>query len=358
MDNTYLRLIFAFVIAFLLSLATSPIVRIVAIKIGAVDEPRGERHKHKRVVATAGGIAIFYSFLITVLCFLNISHAIRGLLIGGIIITALGLIDDISGIKYYIKFIVQILVALLVVYHGIKIEKLNIPFIGMQLIFGDYATPVTVLWIVAITNSINLLDGLDGLAAGISTISAITLVVTAILMSDPVIAILAVILAGAGSGFLPFNKYPAKMFLGDTGSTFLGFNLACISIMGLFKLYAVMSFSVPLLILCLPLLDTTIAFTRRILKGKSPFKADRGHIHHKLVDKGLSQKMAVFTLYTISALLSLSSIVMMLGGQSGQWRALTLIIAVLFIVIVGYYFMPDMMKHTRDLYGKPKEENK
>ena len=170
--------------------------------------------------------------------------------------------------------------------------------------------PVTVLWIVAITNSVNLIDGLDGLANGVSAISATTMLVIALTVAEAQVAILMAALAGACIGFLPYNLNPAKIFMGDTGSTFLGYILAVVSIQGLFKFYTIISFAVPFLMLGLPIFDTCFAFIRRIAHGQSPMHADRSHVHHRLIDMGFSQKQAVAVLYIISAILGLSAVVL------------------------------------------------
>ena len=180
---------------------------------------------------------------------------------------------------------------------------------------GMLSVPITVLWIVAITNSVNLIDGLDGLAVGVSAISATTVLVIAIVVSESQVAIVMAALVGACVGFMPYNLNPAKMFMGDTGATFLGYILATMSIQGLFKFYAVVSFAVPFLILGLPIFDTSFAFIRRIAHGQSPMRPDRSHIHHRLIDMGLSQKQAVATLYVISAILGLSAVMLTTSNE-------------------------------------------
>lgn len=203
--------------------------------------------------------------------------------------------------------------ALVAVLEGNRIEFLSNPNIFSKEPFwelGWLSIPISVLWIVAITNSVNLIDGLDGLACGVSTISSMTLLVIALIVSEPDVAILMAALAGACIGFLPYNLNPAKIFMGDTGSTFLGFILATVSIQGLFKFYAIISFAVPFLMLGLPIFDTCFAILRRVAKGQSPMSPDRGHIHHRLIDMGFSQKQAVAVLYIISAILGLSAVVL------------------------------------------------
>ena len=174
--------------------------------------------------------------------------------------------------------------------------------------------PITVIWIVAVTNSVNLIDGLDGLADGVSTIGALTMLIIALMMGDLEIAVITAALVGACVGFIPYNRNPAKIFMGDTGSTFLGFMLATVSVIGLFKLYAVISFIVPFIILGFPIFDTASAFTRRILKGQNPMKADRSHTHHKLIDMGMNQKQAVATLYMVAGVLGLCAVMIVTTG--------------------------------------------
>ena len=335
--NTVLRMIFILVVAGLMSYAATPIVRVIAFKIGAVDVPKDERRVHKKPIARLGGLAIFYGFIVAVFCFCNIDHQLQGILIGAVIIVGMGIIDDIRGIRASIKFLVQIIAAMVVVYHGVKIDNFTNPF-GGYIKLGPYAAPITVLWIVGITNAVNLIDGLDGLAVGISSITAVTLVTIALITGDYSTAMVVLALAGAGFGFIPHNFFPAKIFMGDTGSTFLGFTLGCIAVTGLFKVYAVISFAVPFLILALPIFDTGFAIIRRIAKGQSPMAPDRGHLHHRLIDMGFTQKQAVVILYITSAMLSMSAVVMMI---SGALRAVVLILAVIIMVLGGKRFIAE-----------------
>ena len=195
---------------------------------------------------------------------------------------------------------------------------------------GWASVPITILWIVGITNAVNLIDGLDGLANGVSTISALTMLVIALLVSEAQTALVMASLVGACVGFMPYNRNPAQMFMGDTGSTFLGYILATISIQGLFKYYAIISFAVPFLILGLPMFDTLFAIVRRLAHGQNPMSPDRGHIHHRLIDMGLSQKQAVAALYVVSSILGLSAVVL---TTSGAMRAMLFLFAV---AVVGF----------------------
>ena len=202
---------------------------------------------------------------------------------------------------------------MIAVAHGVVIEFFSNPIIFSNkelLVLGWLAIPVTVLWIVGITNSVNLIDGLDGLAVGVSTIASTTMFVVALLVSEGNVALLLAALMGACVGFMPYNLNPAKIFMGDTGALLLGYVLSTVSVVGMFKTYALVTFVVPILALFLPLFDTVCAFFRRILRGQSPMHPDRGHLHHRLIDMGLSQKQAVAILYSLSAVLGLCAVVL------------------------------------------------
>lgn len=334
MDFGILRLIFAFVVAFLISYAGTPIVKILAFRIGAVDVPKDNRRMHKKPTARIGGLAIFYGFIISILCFAEIDTQLRGILIGCIIIVVLGIFDDIYSLNALFKFVIQICAALIVVMHGVRIDHFSNFGIGTNpyISLGIWSVPITVLWIVGVTNAVNLIDGLDGLAAGVSTISTVSLFAISLIMREPAVAIVTAAVAGAGFGFLPYNIHPAKIFMGDTGSTFLGFILGSISIVGLFKSYAVISLAVPFLILGLPIFDTAFAIIRRLMRGQSPMHPDRGHVHHRLIDLGFDQKQTVIILLITSGLLSLSAVVLLLCGAE---RSLVLIVAVMVLSMFG-----------------------
>ena len=303
----------ALLAAALVSLISTPVVRSLAFRMGAVDVPRDARRMHDHPIPRLGGLAIFFGFILSVLVFLPLTPELRGMLLGAVVIVILGIIDDIFALPAMPKFIVQIFAALIAVLHGNCIQFLSNPNIFSGEPFwelGWLSFPLTVLWIVGITNAVNLIDGLDGLACGVSTISSMTMLVIALIVAEPDVAILMAALAGACIGFLPYNLNPAKIFMGDTGATFLGYVLAVVSIQGLFKFYAIISFAVPFLMLGLPIFDTCFAILRRVSHGQSPMKPDRGHIHHRLIDMGFTQKQAVAVLYVISAILGLSAVVL------------------------------------------------
>lgn len=334
-----IRVLIALVAALVMSFAATPVIKAFAQKVGAMDVPDDARRVHDHPIPRLGGLAIFIGFLLSVVLFADITKQVRGILLGSILIVAVGAIDDLISLKAWVKFLFQIVAAIIAVAHDVVIEVLMNPNVFSStdtLNLGILAIPVTIIWIVAITNSVNLIDGLDGLAVGVSTISSITMLVIALVVSEGNVAVILAALAGACIGFMPYNLNPAKIFMGDTGALLLGYVLSTVSIIGLFKFYAVVSFAVPLLALAVPLFDTVFAFFRRLIKGQNPMKPDRGHFHHRLIDMGLNQKQAVAILYSISALLGLAAVVI---TTSGELKALILIVAFCLAAIVGGLIM-------------------
>ena len=320
----------ALLCAFAVSFLMCPLVKSFAYKIGAIDVPKDNRRMHKKPVPRLGGLAIFLGFIVSMLLFVKVDHQLQGILLGASIIVVLGVVDDMSPLRAYFKFCVQIFAALVAVFHGVVIQTLSNPNVFAESPYWDLgwlSIPISVIWIVGITNAVNLIDGLDGLACGVSTISSMTMLVIALTVAEPEVALLMAALSGGCIGFLPYNLNPAKIFMGDTGSTFLGFILAVVSIQGLFKSYAIISFAVPFLMLGLPIFDTCFAFIRRIAHGQSPMHADRSHVHHRLIDMGFNQKQAVAVLYVISAILGLSAVVL---TTSGPVKAMLLLLALCF----------------------------
>ena len=312
----------------LVAFTLTPSVSALAHKIGAIDVPRDSRRMHKTPIPRIGGLAIFAGFVVASLVFCKITPELVAIYAGGLIIVAVGVIDDVSPINAWIKLIAQIGVALIAISQGVVLEYIN--FFGNYVHFGVLSVPITVVWIVGLTNAINLIDGLDGLACGVSAISSISLLLVMLLKGELVFATVTAVIVGACIGFLPFNSNPAKIFMGDTGSLFLGYTMAVISVSGVFKLHTVISFIIPLSIFGLPLFDTAFAFVRRMLKGKSPFSPDRGHLHHRLIDMGFNQKQSVRILYAICAILGTSAIMF---TEENIGRAI-IIIAVGFIIFL------------------------
>ncbi len=361
MTNTsYLVIGLTFLVAALVSFFMTPPVKKFAYIIGAVDVPKDNRRMHKKPIPRLGGLAIFAGFLAALLMFGEIDRTMVGILIGALILITLGILDDIFALKASVKLIVQIVAALFpVLYGGLEIVTLSnfnmfsaLPYTYV----GILGIPITVIWIVGLTNAVNFIDGLDGLAAGVSSIAALSLLIIVCILGDPVVAVVMAALSGAILGFLPYNFNPAKIFMGDTGSTFLGYILATMSIQGLFKFYAVVSFAVPFIILGLPLFDMVCAVGRRVLSGKSPGTADREHVHHKLIDMGFNQKQAVAILYSLSGILGIVAVVL---ATSGEIKAILLLLAIIMASVIGFRLLPARAKRKIQPTNPPKadEEN-
>lgn len=329
-------IVLTIVVAGVLSLLLTPVVKMFAFKIGAVDVPKDTRRMHDHPIPRLGGLAIFLAFMVVVLIFVPLDKAKQGMLLGAVIIVILGIFDDIYALSAKLKFVVQIAAALVATLMGNRIDVLTNPNVFSDnplWELGWLSIPVTVIWIVAITNAVNLIDGLDGLACGVSTISSLTMLVVALVVSNMNVATVMAALVGACIGFLPYNFNPAKIFMGDTGATFLGFIMATMSVQGMFKMYNLISFVVPFLILGLPIFDVCFAVIRRISKGQSPMAPDRSHVHHKLIDMGMSQKQAVGTLYIVTAILGLSAVVL---TASNALKAIVVLVALAVVALIGW----------------------
>lgn len=342
----------AFLLAFITAFVITPYTMRLAKKVGAIDIPN-ERRINKVPMPRLGGIAVISGFFVSIL-YLIISMVIEkkinllgeeqyylkllGFFSGIIILAIICYIDDIKNIHPLIKLSGQISAAVIVVMSGVKIENINIPFLENSIPINEILTYIiTIGWIVGITNAINLIDGLDGLSSGITLISCLSLLIIFSLNGTSLIAIILITaLAGAIVGFLPFNFNPAKTYIGDTGSNFLGYALAVISILGVAKTYTAIVIIAPLIVLGLPIFDTVFAIIRRVIKGKS-IKAilapDKGHLHHRLMAKGYSQKQAVMILYGISATLGMFAIILL---ESGIWKAISFALMIVAIITIGY----------------------
>ncbi len=331
-----LQMLAAMAAAVAISFLSTPLVKSLAYKVGAIDVPKDNRRMHKVPIPRLGGLAIFLAFLLSTLIFADIDRQLQGILLGSVIIVVLGALDDVLALKALPKLIVQIIAAGVAAYHGCVIQFFSNPNVFSDMTYvnlGWLSVPITIIWIVAITNAVNFIDGLDGLAVGVSSISAAALIVIALMVAETNIAIILCALFGACLGFIPYNMNPAKIFMGDSGSTFLGYILATLSITGLFKMYAIISFAVPFLILGLPIFDICFAFLRRIAHGQNPMQADRGHVHHRLIDMGFSQKQAVAIAYMLTAILGLAAVVL---TSSGELKALIFIGAVFVVGAIGF----------------------
>ncbi|WP_047150876.1 MraY family glycosyltransferase [Aneurinibacillus tyrosinisolvens] len=322
---------YGFILSLVVTLLATPLVKRFAIYIGAVDKPN-HRKVHQRLMPRLGGLAIYIGFSIAYLAFFPPSQEATGIFLGGSIIVIVGALDDRFELSPKLKLLGQIAAALVVVYSGLRIEFINLPFEGiLSFDWGWLAIPITVFWLIGITNAVNLIDGLDGLAAGVSGIATAAMMIMALLMGNLVVALYCVILLGGIIGFLFYNFHPAKIFMGDTGALFLGFNLAALSIMG-FKYVTLFSFIIPILILGVPLSDTIFAMLRRYLNKKPISVADKEHLHHCLLGLGLSHRGAVLSIYGLSVLFATAAIIF---SQSTLWGALIIVGVLLFVLQLG-----------------------
>ncbi|ERM17084.1 MraY family glycosyltransferase [Brevibacillus halotolerans] len=331
--------VFGLLTAMVVAFIATPYVKKLAIKIGAVDAPN-DRKVHTKIMPRMGGLAIFIGFVVALFIFLKpLTNEMLGIFIGGTIVLITGILDDKYQLSPKWKLLGQIIgTAVVVIGFGLKIGVVNLPFgdVGLDFSAGWLAVlaiPITMVWIIGVTNAINLIDGLDGLSAGVSGIATATMGVMAIIMKDTGVAMYCFILLGAIIGFLYFNFHPAKIFMGDTGALFLGFNLAALSIMG-FKEAVFVSFIIPIVVLGVPLWDTFFAIVRRILNNKPISSADKGHLHHCLLNMGLSHRTTVITIYGMSAFFGGAAILLtkVTNAQHTIWMTL-IILAVLGFVI-------------------------
>jgi UDP-GlcNAc:undecaprenyl-phosphate GlcNAc-1-phosphate transferase len=330
----------AILLAFGLALLVTPLVRKCAFKLGALDRP-DQRKVHKKVMPRLGGLAIYFSFIVVTLLTLDITPQIIGLLVGGSLIILVGFIDDTKGLSPGLKLAGQIAAAAAIVPFGLKVEFLTNPFSEELITLGLLTIPVTVIWIVSVTNAVNLIDGLDGLAGGTTFISALTLAAVVWIetaaaggsrgQSDAIV--LALILAASIIGFLRYNFYPAKIFLGDSGSMYLGFSMAALSIMGMAKSATFISVIIPVVILGIPLLDTIFAIVRRYFGRRPIFQPDKEHLHHRLIQMGLSHRQAVLSIYGVCVVLGLSAITLTL--ISPKQAAIFLVVLSTVILLVA-----------------------
>ncbi|MEN6412131.1 MAG: MraY family glycosyltransferase [Veillonellales bacterium] len=299
-----------YVVTFTIALAVAyfitPEIKKLAEKAGAMDAPDA-RKVHTKPIPRMGGLAIYAGFVIAVLASVHMSREILGLLTGGTIILIVGIIDDLKQLSPKVKLMGQIIAAAVLILFDIRIDWLTNPF-GDMIYVEYFSIPLTILWVVGLTNTVNLIDGLDGLAAGVSTIASITILLVALQQNFWMVVILSAALAGSAMGFLQHNFNPAKIFMGDTGSMFLGYMLAAVSVIGAVKSAATIALIVPIVALGLPIMDTAFAIIRRYMSGKPIFKPDKGHLHHRLLEMGLTQKEAVLLMYVISGCLGLSAI--------------------------------------------------
>ncbi|NMA90755.1 MAG: undecaprenyl/decaprenyl-phosphate alpha-N-acetylglucosaminyl 1-phosphate transferase [Amphibacillus sp.] len=322
------KLIIAFFIALISTFLLVYPVKKIAFKFGFLDQPN-KRKIHRHVTPRIGGLAIFIGVAISLL-YLRLNEPVMPAIItGGIIIVIVGLIDDKYQIRPLVKLIGQLAAAIVVMSGGVMIEKITLPFLGMIEFNQFFAIFITVIWIVGVTNAINLIDGLDGLASGVTTIGLISILVMSIMDGNNIVIYLAVVLIASNMGFLYHNFYPATIYMGDTGAMFLGYSIAVISTLGLFKNVTLFSFILPIIILAIPIFDTLFSIVRRMLDGENILLPDKKHIHHRLLEAGFSHKVTVLIIYAFSALFGLIAI---LFSKSSLIVTVVLSIALLLIL--------------------------
>ena len=336
--KTYVAIL---VISALAAFFFTPLMRRLALRFGAIDLP-GERKVHQKPMPRFGGLAVFIGFcfpwagfylldnLVTE-TFQNYEKLFAALMLGASAMLVLGVWDDLRGLNAAQKFSVQILTAVGLYFAGFQITSLSNPF-GAAIVLGAWSLPVSVLWIVGITNAINLLDGIDGLATGVTICIALSLALINIFANHIIVALLTLCLAGACLGFLPHNFAPARIFLGDSGSLFIGMVLACIGIISLFKAATVSFVAAPLILFGLPLMDTTSVFLGRLFRGAPLFRADKTHVHHRLLQLGLNHKEVALFLYGVTIVLGTAAVFLTL-----QQSPATFLIGVVLAVALGAF---------------------
>jgi UDP-GlcNAc:undecaprenyl-phosphate GlcNAc-1-phosphate transferase len=339
-------------VALIVTNGLTPIVRRMARRLGAIDYPGGRRI-NTRPTPRLGGVAIYLGFFVAALLFMVITRielhraggemfirmpirlqtdrALLGIMLGGTFLLAVGIYDDIRGMRPAVKFAAMVAAAAILIPFGLATEFVTHPLTGKTVAVGNWGAAFTVAWVVVVVNVINIIDGVDGLAAGISAIAGTTLLLTAAAKGDTVAVSLAAALIGATLGFLRHNFNPARIFMGDSGSMFLGYVLGGLSVMGLYKSYTALSLAVPILPLGVPIADTVFAIIRRFRSGRPIYLPDREHLHHRLLARGLTQRQTVFILYLISALLGLGALAISWVNRSGAMVSLGVILAMLLV---------------------------
>ncbi|BAZ32612.1 family 4 glycosyl transferase [Cylindrospermum sp. NIES-4074] len=298
----------AFLVAAVVVLWTTPDVKNIGIKSGRVDQP-GDRKVHQRPMVRLGGVSIFAGTFLSLLLVWWLGGfgilspekewQIGGVILGGLGFFLIGLADDLLNLSPLIRLLMQVMVATAAWKAGVSIDFISIPTMGIVNL-NWLSLPITVIWLVGMVNAINWIDGLDGLAAGVSGIAAVVMLVVSLFMRQPAAAIIAAALAGAALGFLRYNFNPAQIFMGDGGAYFMGFTLAAVGVIGLVKIPAFTAVLLPYLILAVPIVDMSAVILARLRRGKSPFVADKSHLHHRLLQAGLSHRLTVLFIYSLT----------------------------------------------------------
>jgi UDP-GlcNAc:undecaprenyl-phosphate GlcNAc-1-phosphate transferase len=316
----------AFLVSVLVVLLTTPMIKKIGLKAGLVDPPGG-RKIHKRPMVRLGGVSIFAGTLVALLVVWwtggfgslppDKEYEVWGVTLGGLAFFLIGLADDLFTLPALSRLVVQLIVAGMAWQAGVQISFLTVPFLGLVQLQDWVSLTITVIWLVGMANAINMIDGLDGLAAGVSGIAAIVMMVVCLFMKQPAAALIAAALAGGALGFLRYNFNPAQIFMGDGGAYFMGFTLAGIGVIGLVKGVTTVAVLLPYLILAVPILDISSVVVDRLRHGKSPFAADKRHLHHRLLKAGLPQRMIVLFIYSLT--LWVGSLAMAISNMPSGW---------------------------------------
>lgn len=345
----------AMLVSFVMAILITPLVRRFAYLIGAVDHPNA-RKVHLRTMPRIGGLAIFVAFLIGYALLLPASRYNDAILIGAVVIILTGLIDDRFQLTARVKLMGQMIATVIVLNSGMRIEMINLPF-DQQLYLGAWSIPVTCLWLIGITNAINLIDGLDGLAAGVSSIALGTIALLAIIQGNVYLTMMALLLLASTLGFLVHNFYPAKIFMGDTGALFLGYMLAVFSLIG-FKNVTLFSLVVPVLLLGLPISDTIFAIVRRLVQGRPPMSPDKSHMHHQLIDMGFTTRQAVLLMYGMTLFFGIASILFAKTTMLGAVVTFIIVLIVIELIVESTELIhpnyKPLIRSSRRLLGRPK----
>src|SRR6266536_133707 len=299
----HLQVVWGALIAFVVVMLLTPAVGGIARILGVVDAPGGRR-LNRRPVPRLGGLSLFLGIFVPSLAFLDLGRETRGLLLGAAVAVTVGVIDDFRGLRWWEKLGGQVAAAAVPTGFGVWVDRFTFPLVGVHALPGWLGVPLTIVWIVAIMNMVNFLDGLDGLAAGVAAIAGVTFAVIALSLAKPDAAILSAIVFGACVGFLRHNFYPARIFMGDSGALLLGFVLAAVSVQGLLKTAATVALFFPLLVLAVPIVDTTFVLAKRLKHGRPLYEADRTHLHHRFTNIGFSQRRSALYMYVWCGILA------------------------------------------------------
>ena len=304
----------AFISAVIISFIMTPPARRLAIKVGAMDVPKDPRKIHGKPMPYFGGLAIYIAIMACMFVYMPHTKTNISIMAGATVLVLTGIVDDMYDMPARVKLVLQIVAAIIAIQGGVRIHFITNPLsdTGMSYLLGWLSYPITLFWLVGITNTINFIDGLDGLASGVASIAATTLLFTAAKLGHDFIVMQCAIIAGASLGFLPFNFNPAKIFMGDSGANFLGFILSIIALDGAFKQATILSLMLPILALAVPIFDNLFVIFKRFSEGKPVYQADRSQIHFRLQEKGLNITQIVTILSAISLVCSIISILLLM----------------------------------------------